>query len=186
MTGTISANMVPTTRPSVPTAAPQVFAIPELLENILLHVDAVNLYLLEHTIKAFKGVMAGSRALRKRMFKEGAADLDDFSDFLEHPVMRRATYPFSCVAVRKWDGRYFFHTSTNWLIDNEPGLSVHKMPCTRPAWWRKIRPNMNSYCVVFDYNGHFLWNTRVLGYGFTLGRFVDSAARRLCQRSGRL
>ncbi|TKA32024.1 hypothetical protein B0A50_01270 [Salinomyces thailandicus] len=53
-------------------AATQVFAVPELLELILLPLDFPTLYRLKRVNRTFLNTLAGSRLLRRKMFLEAA------------------------------------------------------------------------------------------------------------------
>ena len=50
--------------------AAQVLAIPELLENILVHADVVQLFAMQRVNPTFHDVIAGSKSIRCRMLLE--------------------------------------------------------------------------------------------------------------------
>lgn len=59
------------------TAASQVFAIPELLESILLHLPERDLLLAQRVKKAFRDVTTASLHLQRKLFLTADAKLDD-------------------------------------------------------------------------------------------------------------
>ena len=48
--------------------AAKVFAVPELLENILLNLDLKQLFAVQAVNKDFQGVVSGSKDLKRKMF----------------------------------------------------------------------------------------------------------------------
>ncbi|KAK3661682.1 hypothetical protein LTR56_000171 [Elasticomyces elasticus] len=67
-------NIVPTTN-CTSEAVPAVFAVPELLEAILLHLPLPDLLRAEDTCRIFRVTIAASPALRQRLFRESNVNM---------------------------------------------------------------------------------------------------------------
>ena len=72
--------------PDEPRVASKVFAIPELLENILIYTDTLQLFVLQSVNSTFQDTMRGSKEIRRRMCLEPKPEwrsitrLDDLLD----------------------------------------------------------------------------------------------------------
>lgn len=71
-------------------AAAKVFAVPELLESILLNLPLSRLFTLQRVNSTFKGVIGGSIAIRRRMFLEPSQlnDVDEANQLLSDKLLR--------------------------------------------------------------------------------------------------
>ena len=76
-------------------AASKVFAIPELLEMILLETDEIALFVLQSVNKTFHGMITGSTAIKSRMCLLPTADHRHLEHVLAKNRVAWTTFPFS-------------------------------------------------------------------------------------------
>lgn len=175
-------------------AAAKVLAVPELMENILLNLPLSRLFTLQRVNSTFKGVIAGSIAIRRRMFLEPLQlnDFDEANQLLSDKLLRQATYPF--VLRFEDDGAPYIEgpfvdaeLSCSWMYSNKNAngkdLFYNHTKSESNATWRAIRVPQDSegFVVAISCEDTY-WRVRDLPrcYYYTLGSVMDQARQTTC------
>jgi hypothetical protein len=119
------------------TAAAKVFAIPELLEQILSCVGIKQLFVLQRVCKNFQSVMLLSKALRQKMWIDSSPRssdslinplaLEEGKDSVLHPYCSGFSHDGN--ATRRGDTFYYLKI----------GFAIHPPENCRPGCWRSLR-----------------------------------------------
>lgn len=169
-------------------AATKVFAVPELLENILLNLPISRLFTFQRVNSTFKGVIGGSVAIRRRMFLEPTQiyNREDMNQLLSDLTLRQATYPFvlrlredsTAVAGPLIDAEL----SCSWMdnnrtCDGEKIFRSQKASQLIPSWRSiKILQDESGFAIVISCEGDYWMCGDLPRYRLnTLGRVVDKA-----------
>ena len=179
------ANFV-TEREPTTNAAAKVFAIPELLEDILLHLDMKQLFSLQRVNSSFHGTIKKSSPLRQKMWLDtGVAN--GWTKNAVNPLFldktdRGVLYPVlfvggECLPVIDPNtGDLFVDITVRVKFDMDMSQAEHtRWPILQQGSWRKTKLSRCncSINVRQAIDGSSIFQTRPLGTGDTLGDLAD-------------
>ncbi|KAK4617196.1 uncharacterized protein CLAFUR5_20289 [Fulvia fulva] len=122
-----------------PGAAARVFALPELLDMILLEVsDCLQIFVLRRTNSTFNDTVSGCKSLRRRIFLEHSPGrtYNDVNEFLGQAPLKHATAPFDFLTLDTG-----FHCILCEELNPEHSFSVRDQlfpRCRLKSSWRDI------------------------------------------------
>lgn len=88
---------------STRSAAQKAFAVPELLEQILLHLEPIALFAVQGVSTSFKDIIASSPAIQQHMslaVENRKMDFSAIEDILLHPQITKVIYPLVLRNIR--------------------------------------------------------------------------------------
>lgn len=161
--------VIPTASPTSNTlpgiAAQKVFDIPELLEQILLNLDPITLYVTQRVSTSFKDAVSSSTKIKQRMTPSGSPDCRILQEIFSSDKMAKVLSPLVVNAFGSGDVVYATESTEPWLVFRlEPAEDLFEsVPKQRPAkrWapkegtayednlasWNKIKVNKEGVPV---------------------------------------
>lgn len=182
--------------PQAATAAATVFNIPELLENVLLHVDPFQLYVLQAVNSTFRSVIVNTKPIRKRMHLEQSKPYHqsrDLRHFLRDKRITAITQPFTITWHPACHEDLDVELSCKWSQDQESRYRWNRfwrkeMACMQPGSWRGIRIGQPEVFPIDEWD--CVKTVDICGFsakvhGETLGEVMGEAVGVLRRKPGK-
>ena len=174
-------------------AATTVLGISELLENILLHVDPFQLYVLQAVNSTFRSAISETKSIRKRMHLEQSKPFEEsrpLRHFLRDKRITAITRPFTIT----WHPACYIdldlELSCEWTQQEEKKywwnrFRAKNMQCMHPGSWRGIRvgqPEVFPVDEILCKKEVYMCGTMTPVDGNTLGAVMGEAVSLLWRK----